>query len=196
MKIKIQRFTYIIRYKSIIINYTKALLIIIKSMIKCKLQLIIINGDFAMLKWLQDNARSAREKLAAEVSKFKNKDFMEAVVAGCALVASADGEISSAEKQKLIGFIQNSDELKAFDLDQVIGSFNNICSKMEFDQQIGRAEALKKIGLIRSNVEASRLMVRVCCAIGASDGQFDANERAVVRTIAQELGLNPADFDL
>ncbi|MES2206165.1 MAG: tellurite resistance TerB family protein [Pseudomonadota bacterium] len=149
-----------------------------------------------MLKWLQDNARSAREKLAAEVSKFKNKDFMEAVVAGCALVASADGEISSAEKQKLIGFIQNSDELKAFDLDQVIGSFNNICSKMEFDQQIGRAEALKKIGLIRSNVEASRLMVRVCCAIGASDGQFDANERAVVRTIAQELGLNPADFDL
>ncbi len=49
-----------------------------------------------MLKWLKDNARSAREKLAAEVSKFKNKDFMEAVVAGCALVASADGQISAA----------------------------------------------------------------------------------------------------
>ncbi len=97
---------------------------------------------------------------------------------------------------QLIGFIQNSDELKAFDLDQVIGSFNSICAKLEFDQQIGRAEALKKIGVIRSNVEASRLMVRVCCAIGASDGQFDDNERAMVRSIAQELGLNPTEFDL
>lgn len=149
-----------------------------------------------MLKWLQDNTKSVREKLATEVAKFRNKEFMEAVVAGCALVASADGAISPVEKQKLVGFIQNSDELKVFELTQVIDAFNKICAKLEFDQAIGRAEALKIIGQIRSNVEASRLMVRVCCAIGAADGYFDDKEKAVVRTIILELGLNPLDFEL
>jgi tellurite resistance protein TerB len=39
-------------------------------------------------------------------------------------------------------------------------------------------------------------MVRVCCAIGAADGNFDNDEKAVVSKICTELGLNPKDFDL
>ena len=39
-------------------------------------------------------------------------------------------------------------------------------------------------------------MVRVCCAIGAADGNFDDDEKAVVRKICAELNLNPKDFDL
>ena len=64
-----------------------------------------------MLEWLKTNATAARDKLSTEVSKFKNREFMEAVVSGCALVAAADGNISSDEKQKMVGFIQNSNEL-------------------------------------------------------------------------------------
>ena len=136
-----------------------------------------------MLEWLKTNATAARDKLSAEVSKFKNREFMEAVVSGCALVAAADGNISSDEKQKMIGFIQNSNELKAFDVKDVIKSFNAVCEKFEFDQQIGRAEALKSIGLLRKKEDAARLLVRVCCAIGSADGNFDESERAACRTI-------------
>lgn len=39
-------------------------------------------------------------------------------------------------------------------------------------------------------------MVRVCCAIGAADGNFDEGEKTVVRKICAELSLNPKDFDL
>jgi tellurite resistance protein TerB len=39
-------------------------------------------------------------------------------------------------------------------------------------------------------------MVRVACAIGATDGNFDQKERTMVREICVELGLNPADFDV
>ena len=81
-----------------------------------------------MLEWLKTNATAARDKLSAEVSKFKNREFMEAVVSGCALVAAADGNISSDEKQKMVGFIQNSNELKAFDVKDVIMSFNEVCA--------------------------------------------------------------------
>lgn len=149
-----------------------------------------------MLKWLKDNTLAARDKLVAEVNKFKNREFMEAVVAGCALVAAADGDISSEEKKKMIGFIQNSDELKVFELTQVIDTFNKICGKFEFDASIGQAEALKLVGALRKNPDAARLMVRVCCAVGSADGSFDVSEKAVVSQICKELGLNPADFDL
>ncbi|MDU8562389.1 Tellurite resistance TerB, partial [Pseudomonas syringae pv. actinidiae] len=41
-----------------------------------------------MLEWLKTNATAARDKLASEVSKFKNREFMDAVVSGCALVSA------------------------------------------------------------------------------------------------------------
>jgi tellurite resistance protein TerB len=149
-----------------------------------------------MLDWLKTNAMAARDKLTTEVGKFKNKEFMEAIVSGCALVAAADGEISSSEKLKMSGFIKNSKELKVFDMDKVIEAFSNACSKFEFDEQIGRAEALAVVGKIRGKPEQARLLVRVCIAIGASDGNFDDNEKAVCKLLCAELGLPPTDFDL
>lgn len=149
-----------------------------------------------MLDWLKTNAALARDKLSTEVGKFRNREFMEGIVAGCALVSAADGAISSAEKQRMAGFIQNSAELKVFDMGDVIKSFNDYCAKFEFDAEIGKAEALKAIGKLRSKPDAARLLVRVCCAIGSADGNFDDSERAACRSICNELGLPPADFEL
>lgn len=149
-----------------------------------------------MLNWLKEKGNEARSRLTAEVSKFRNRTFLEATVAACALVAAADGNISSEEKQKMAGFIRNSDELKHFEMKDVIAFFEKVVGSFDFDAEIGRAEALKVIGRLRGNQEQARVMVRVACAIGASDGNFDPDERAVVRSICTELGLNPADFDL
>jgi tellurite resistance protein TerB len=149
-----------------------------------------------MLNWIKDKGNEVRARLTAEVSKFKNRAFMEATVASCALVAAADGTISSEEKQKMAGFIRNSDELKHFAMPDVIAFFEKVVGNFDFDAAIGKAEALKVIGRLRSNPEQARVMVRVACAIGASDGNFDQKERAVVREIFVELGLSPADFDV
>ncbi len=149
-----------------------------------------------MLGWLKQNAVAARDKLTAEVGKFKNAAFMEAMTASCAIVSAADGEISSVEKQKMTGFINMSPELKVFNMAEVIKSFSAHCEKFEFDYQIGQAEALKVIGKIKNDPGAARLLVRVACSIGASDGTFDEKEKAACRLICAELGLNPADFDL
>ncbi|MCW3782532.1 tellurite resistance TerB family protein [Defluviimonas salinarum] len=149
-----------------------------------------------MLSWLKTKGAEARATLTAEVAKFRNRGFMEAVVASCALVAAADGSIDGAEKQKMMGYIRNADELKHFATDEVVAFFGKITSSFEFDVEIGRAEALKVIGRIRGNDEQARIMVRVACAIGAADGDFAPSEKSVIRTICGELGLNPGDFDL
>lgn len=149
-----------------------------------------------MLNWLKDKSQSVRAGLAAEVAKFKNREFMEAVVAGCAMIAAADGDISREEKQKMMGYVGNAAELKHFDSKKVIEFFNQMTNGFDFDAAIGRAEALKVIGKIKGREDQARMLVRVICVIGASDGDFDEAERAVARQICGDLGLNPADFDL
>ena len=96
----------------------------------------------------------------------------------------------------MAGFIRNSEELKHFAMPDVIAVFEKVVGNFEFDAGIGKVEALKVVGRLRGNEEQARVMVRVACVIGASDGDFDEKEQAVVREICAELGLNPADFDL
>jgi tellurite resistance protein TerB len=137
-----------------------------------------------------------KTQLGDAITRFKNKEFMHAIVAGCALVAAADGEISTAEKQKMVGFIQRTDELKVFEMTEVIVQFNKFAEGFEFDAFIGKAEALKAISSLRNNPEAARLLIRVCSAIGMADGDFSPSEQAVVIEMCQELQLNPAEFNL
>ena len=145
---------------------------------------------------LKQKAGEARNKLATEVGKFKNREFMEACVAGCGLVAAADGSIDSSEKQKMMKFIQQSEELKVFDAKDVITVFNKVTESFEFDNEIGKAEALKIIGKLRSKPDAARLMVRVCCAIGSADGDFDEKEKQVIREMCRDLDIPAEDFGL
>lgn len=149
-----------------------------------------------MLEWLKTNTEAARARLAEEVGRFKNKDFMNGAVDAVAMMALADGTISSEEKQKMIRFFEMSPELKVFKTSDVIAEFNDMVSKYEFDKDLGEAEALKSIGKLRTNVDAARVLVRLAIAVANSDGNFDESERQAAIKICKELQLNPADFDL
>ncbi|MBF0284469.1 MAG: tellurite resistance TerB family protein [Magnetococcales bacterium] len=144
---------------------------------------------------LKSRAAQLQSSMAQEMSRYKNRDLMEGILAGCAMVAAADGSVSGEEKRKMMGFVSNSEALKVFDANAVIEAFNRHIAKFEFDVELGKAEALKCIAKINKTDEA-RLLVRVCCAIGASDGSFDEQEKQVVRQICREVNLPPSDFDL
>ncbi|WP_017690422.1 tellurite resistance TerB family protein [Paenibacillus sp. PAMC 26794] len=139
---------------------------------------------------------STKQGLEDQVKRFKNKDFMDAVVAGCALVAFADGSVDASEKNKMAGYINLSQELKVFDMTVVIERFNHYVNNFEFSPEIGKQEALKAIAKFKSKPEVGRVIVGVCSAIGAADGNFDDQERRVVAEICTILGLNPGEFSL
>lgn len=139
---------------------------------------------------------TTKSGLTEQVKKFKNKDFMNAVVAGCALVAAADGKIEESEKNKMAGYMNISNELKVFDMRDVITQFNFYVSNFDFSPEIGKQEALKAIAKFSNKPEVGRVIVGVCSAIGAADGDFDEHEKAIVRNICSVLGLSPSEFSL
>jgi tellurite resistance protein TerB len=135
-------------------------------------------------------------ELKTEALKFKNKDFLNAAMAGSALIAMADGNVSSDEKQKMIKFIESNDALSIFPTSEVIKAFGDHVSQLEFDKDIGEAKAYQALGKMKSNAEAGRLLVRMIIAIASADGKFDDAEKRVAAKIAKELGINPAEFEL
>ncbi|RIZ69430.1 MAG: Tellurite resistance TerB [Methylococcales bacterium] len=140
--------------------------------------------------------KSKANELKTEALKFKNKDFLNAAMAGSALIAMADGSISASEKQKMIKFIESNDALSIFTTSDVIKAFQDYVGQLEFDKDIGEAKAYQAIGKMKSNIEASRLLVRMIISIASSDGNFDADERKIAAKIAKELAINPAEFEL
>jgi tellurite resistance protein TerB len=138
----------------------------------------------------------AKAAAADEIARFKNKDVLKATIAGCTYIAAADGHIDSSEKQKMLGYLQNSPLTKVYGTDEVVRIFNEISGYFDFDFDAGKSEALRIIGSQRSNTSVARMLVRTCVTIGKADGNFDDDEKRAVRDIARELGLDPADFDL
>ena len=140
--------------------------------------------------------KTKANELKTEALKFKNKDFLNAAMAGSALIAMADGSISSEEKQKMIKFIESNDALSIFSTSDVIKAFQDFVGQLEFDKDIGEAKAYQAIGKMKSNTEASRLLVRMIIAIASSDGLFDNDEKKVAVKIAKELAIDPSEFEL
>lgn len=140
--------------------------------------------------------KSKAGELKTEALKFKNKEFLNAAMAGSALVAMADGSVSSEEKQKMVKFIESHDALSIFTTSDVIKAFQDFVGQLEFDKDIGEAKAYEALGKMKSNAQASRLLVRMIIGIASSDGNFDAAEKNVATKIAKELGIDPAEFEL
>lgn len=143
-----------------------------------------------------NDVKTKANELKTQALKFKNKEFLEAAMAGSALIAMADGKISSEEKQKMVKFIENHDALSIFTTSDVIKAFQDFVSQIEFDNDIGEAKAFLALGKMKSNAEAGRLLIRMMIAIASSDGDFDSQEQVVAARIAKELALNPAEFGL
>jgi stress response protein SCP2/tellurite resistance protein len=144
--------------------------------------------DYA--EWANTQKRRAQEIF----TRYKSQDVLEAVVASCALVGMADGRLDASERQKMMEFVHQSEELRVFETPKVIEKFNLFVSRIENDPIIGRAEAFRALGKVRTKPEIARLIARYCIAIGYADGNFDQNEKHMVTDICRELCLNPSEF--
>jgi tellurite resistance protein TerB len=108
---------------------------------------------------------SGRDELTRQVGRFKNKKFMQGTVAVCARIAVSSDGVSSEEKQKMMGFLRSSEELKVFDTNEVIEFFNKLVSSFDFDVEIGKGETMKYILALKDQPEAAQLALRVGIAV-------------------------------
>lgn len=144
---------------------------------------------------LKQTLAAGRGRLAAEINRFRNRTFLEGVMAGAVIIAAADGSISSREKKKLYDYISVSEDLQCFSTAEIIEVFNSIADTFTLDAAIGKIEAFKKVGKLRGKDDQARLLVRVAVIIAMSDGPLDDSEKKAVRDLCAELHVPASDFD-
>jgi len=150
----------------------------------------------ALWDQLKQRSQDMNAQLKTKTSQFKNKDFANAAMAVCALIAAADGSIDPEERRKVAGLITANDVLSVFDASQLRERFDHYCNKLTTDYDFGKVEAVQAVSKLKSKGDQARAVVQIGIIIGGADGNFDKSERAAVREVCFAAGIDPQEFDL
>lgn len=143
---------------------------------------------------LLDKFNNLRDEATKNMKKFANASFMEAVLAICARVAAADGEIADSERKKVAAAIAKTEALQVFDASKLRDTFNQYC-EMAVDD-ISSLELPKKVKKLSGNRDAAIQAVKIGYIIANADGTVDESEKTVLRQILKELVITADDADL
>ncbi len=148
------------------------------------------------LSKLKESAMELQSQLVTQVKQYKNQNFADATMAVCALVAAADGTIDSTERKKTAAFISSNDTLAVFDVSQLQQTFNTYCDKLVRDFDFGKVDLLQVVSKLKKTPPQARAAVQVAVIIAGADGDFDNDEKNIIREICRSLELDPKEFDL
>ncbi|MFD7703461.1 tellurite resistance TerB family protein [Streptomyces caelestis] len=145
---------------------------------------------------LKESASQMQTQLTARKNDLKSGAFRDASMAMCALVAAADGTVDPSERQRVAQLIATNEVLQNFPADELRRRFEDNIGKLTADFAFGKVSVLQEIAKARKKPAEARAVVQIGIVIGGADGDFDKDERAVVREACYALDLPPHEFDL
>ncbi|MFI8947624.1 tellurite resistance TerB family protein [Streptomyces sp. NPDC053750] len=144
----------------------------------------------------KESASQMQTQLVAKKNDLKSGAFRDASMAMCALVAAADGTVDPSERQRVAQLIATNEVLQNFPADDLRRRFEANLDKLTADFAFGKVGILQEIAKAKKKPAEARAVVQIGIVIGGADGDFDQDERAVVREACYALDLPPHEFDL
>lgn len=136
-----------------------------------------------------------REAVREKVEQHRNRGFMEAAMSAAALVASADGNVSFAERVALDRLLESCTDLAIFDPHEAVDFFNDCVSSIAETPEEGRRTCLEHIARMNGgDMDHAELVVRVALALSGADGSYSDEELIQVIAICDILKLDPQHF--
>lgn len=131
-----------------------------------------------------------------QLERHRNRPFLEATMAACALVASADGEISFGERIRVDQILDALDSLKIFDSNEAVNLFNKFASHIFAAPKEGREHAIAALKVVADDPEKSALLMRIFLAICEIGETKSLVKQIEVVMLCGLLGIEPDDFGL
>ncbi len=131
------------------------------------------------------------DRFRKELHRHRQRPFLEAMAAACALVATADGEVSFSERARLDAVVESLSELQLFDPHEVVNAFDEHVATLAADEDGGHNEMLKTITAGTGNEGAADLLLRISVAMSLADGRDSPDEHRIIDQIGAALGLAP-----
>ena len=125
-------------------------------------------------------------------SRVKDKALFRKVVSASFLIARADGDFDSDEKKALASIV--SKKLPQFSIGDILKILGGCEEKVAFDETMGVMEIMDDI--CSATGDDAAMIIRISCFIGASDGDFDADEKKVASDMAKRMSIDPSGYGL
>lgn len=137
-------------------------------------------------------AKASATELAGKYKE--NIDFLEAVCAGVALVAAADGEIEDSEVGAVQRLVSGNDKISACYQPHQI---NEISTKMLAlaKTQSGKQNLARQLDDIKGNPTMCEDVYLIAADIAFADGELEPAEKETLAKIAKRLNVDPSKFE-
>jgi tellurite resistance protein len=142
--------------------------------------------------------RQLIEGVRGKVGKLREdsryREFVDAAMAACVLVALADEDHRLSELTARDRVLHHMDQERSIDVKRAVATYERYTQLLQTDRPSGKRTLLDVIAALKPDPAAAERLVRVCLTVGHADQQFSARERAVVEDICEILGLHPGDI--
>lgn len=134
-------------------------------------------------KLLGNRAKDAVQKFSG------NTDFLEALCAGCALTAAAEGGIDDAEYDQALRIIQSNSAISAgFSPRDIESAFSRMAPKTA--SRMGKSELKREIEEAVKRDQSMGEAIVLACLDVADTGGISEPEKVVMKGIAEICGVN------
>jgi tellurite resistance protein TerB len=130
-------------------------------------------------------------KLAAEVRRFHNKDFLEAAMAVCALTAVSDDEVVLAEHQRVDEILANDPALTIFDAKKAVDLLYDDIYELRSHGEPARQLLYDKVRRLAGDHKRALTLMRVAYLIIDADGKIREAEKQEFARLCRLLALEP-----
>ncbi len=133
------------------------------------------------------------KKAEAAVQKFSGRtDFLEAVCAGAALIAAADGEIEDSEVDATVKAVMANKALATgFDKLTIDKTINAMLDRAG-GGRVGRNELRKEVLEIAKDPEMAEAVILTALDVAEADGEIEPAEQKALEALAKDLGVDLA----
>lgn len=137
-----------------------------------------------------------RSDYQLQMERHRNRPFLEATMAACALVATADGEVSFGERIRVDQILEALETLKVFDPHEAVDLFNDFALGILRSPRSGHERAMEALRVVSDDVEKATLLMRIFLAICEVGESKSLAKQIEVVMLCGVLGIEPKDCGL
>lgn len=128
----------------------------------------------------------------AQIQRYRNRPFLRAAMAGCALVSMADRVVSLQQRTRVDQILETLDALRLFDPHEGVDLFNEFVEAIRIQQEAGHALALTVLDQeVAEEPDKARLLMRICAAVSEEEGVIHPPEWRELHGLCLRYGIEP-----
>ena len=131
------------------------------------------------------------DKLVTEVNHYRNKSFLKAVMAVCALATLADDEIKLSERYRIFHAFAREPALRELDINKAVDILDDYIFALRQEGDEAKEVLYKKIRRMAGQHKRARTLMRVAYLIIIADDDVNDAEKQEFRQLCALLNLEP-----